>query len=148
MNKGVIIAVVLALVVLGGFFLVSSGDDDTSTATVDNQTDLVPPTQDTTSDAAEPSEEPANEGKISAAEVSNHAVEGDCWTIVDGSVYDITSYIPRHPGGAEILKACGTDGSSLFNSRTTADGQTIGSGTAHSSNASSQLAGFLIGELE
>jgi|694.fasta_scaffold13346_14 cytochrome b involved in lipid metabolism len=38
-----------------------------------------------------------------------------CWTIIGGYVYDITSYIPNHPGGEkEILQICGKDGSQLF----------------------------------
>lgn len=39
----------------------------------------------------------------------------DCWTIINGNVYDITSYVPNHPGGEEeIVKICGKDGSQLF----------------------------------
>lgn len=39
----------------------------------------------------------------------------DCWTIINGNVYDITSYVPNHPGGEEeIVKVCGKDGSQLF----------------------------------
>ena len=71
----------------------------------------------------------------------------DCWTYIGDKVYDITEYVPRHPGGESILQACGADGTSLFNERTTTDGQTIGSGTAHSSNAASQLEAFEIGDL-
>jgi cytochrome b involved in lipid metabolism len=38
-----------------------------------------------------------------------------CWTIINGNIYDITSYIPNHPGGIEeIIKICGKDGSKLF----------------------------------
>ncbi len=80
-------------------------------------------------------------------EVSLHSTGTDCWTIVGGSVYNITSYVPVHPGGDEILRACGTDGTTLFNSRTTEDGEQIGSGTPHSSNAFSQLGPFFIGDL-
>jgi predicted heme/steroid binding protein len=82
---------------------------------------------------------------FTTSEVAKHASEDDCWTIINGNVYDITSYVPRHPGGDDILLACGSDGSSLFNSRTTEDGEQVGSGSAHSSNASSQLAALQIG---
>jgi cytochrome b involved in lipid metabolism len=85
---------------------------------------------------------------IAAAEVSQHNSENDCWTIINGKVYDITSYIPRHPGGNEILLACGKDGTSLFTSRTDDDGEEIGSGTPHSTSASNQLKQFLLGDLE
>lgn len=52
----------------------------------------------------------------SLAEVSAHAVASDCWTIVDSKVYNLTSFIPSHPGGDAILPACGSDGTELFNS--------------------------------
>lgn len=81
------------------------------------------------------------------AEVATHNNENDCWTVIDGGVYDITSYIPRHPGGSEILRACGTDGSSLFNTRKTADGEEVGSGTPHSSSARTMLQRFQVGTL-
>ncbi len=50
-----------------------------------------------------------------SAQVALHASRTSCWTIVNGSVYDITSYIPKHPGGSEkVLRICGTDGTALF----------------------------------
>lgn len=88
-----------------------------------------------------------NQSSTSRAEVSKHATVQDCWTIIDNKVYDITEYIPRHPGGGEILRACGTDGSTMFNQRTTESGEVIGSGTAHSPSAESQLKQYLIGAL-
>lgn len=48
-------------------------------------------------------------------EVAKHSTSSSCYTIVKGNVYDITSYIPYHPGGERnIMKICGSDGSSLF----------------------------------
>ena len=48
-------------------------------------------------------------------EVTRHSSADDCWTVVDGSVYDLTSFIRRHPGGAEqVLRMCGKDGSEYF----------------------------------
>lgn len=80
-------------------------------------------------------------------EVAAHSTASDCWTIVNGSVYDITSYVPRHPGGDEILAACGADGTTLFTERKTVSGETVGSGTPHSSTAQKQLAVLKIGTL-
>ncbi len=49
------------------------------------------------------------------AEVSAHSTKSSCYTTMNGKVYDITSYIPRHPGGEkEIMQICGKNGSSLF----------------------------------
>jgi cytochrome b involved in lipid metabolism len=82
------------------------------------------------------------------AKVAEHSSESDCWTIIDGNVYDITSYVPRHPGGDEILRACGADGTSLFEQRQTANGEVVGSGTPHSASAQSQLQSLQIGTVE
>ncbi|MCE9628771.1 MAG: cytochrome b5 domain-containing protein [Candidatus Vogelbacteria bacterium] len=48
-------------------------------------------------------------------EVEAHASADSCWSVIAGNVYDLTAYIPKHPGGSgKILKICGKDGSSLF----------------------------------
>ena len=41
----------------------------------------------------------------SRADVRAHATRDDAWTIVDGNVYDVTTWIPRHPGGDRLLLA-------------------------------------------
>lgn len=38
-------------------------------------------------------------GKVSAAEVLKHSSAKDCWMVVNGKVYDLTSFAPNHPGG-------------------------------------------------
>lgn len=49
------------------------------------------------------------------AEVSKHNNENDCWAIIDGKIYNITGYIPQHPGGpGAIIRSCGKDGTSIF----------------------------------
>lgn len=48
------------------------------------------------------------------AQVGNHANPADCWTILDGMVYDITKLIDVHPGGGVIIDYCGLDASSIF----------------------------------
>ena len=53
-------------------------------------------------------------GSISLEELSNHHKIGDCWTAIDGRVYDITNYIKYHPGGKKILLGAGKDGTQLF----------------------------------
>ena len=80
-------------------------------------------------------------------EVSQHTSKDDCWTVISGDVYDLTPYINRHPGGEEILRACGADSTTLFRSRTTDEGQPIGSGAPHSQTANDQLKELNIGTL-
>lgn len=51
----------------------------------------------------------------SLTEIALHTSKTDCWTAIYEKVYDITSYIPRHPGGeSQIMKVCGKDGTYLF----------------------------------
>lgn len=61
-----------------------------------------------------PAPAPAPTG-ITKAEVATHATESSCWSIISGSVYDLTDYVSRHPGGkSRILGICGKDGTRSF----------------------------------
>lgn len=54
-------------------------------------------------------------GGLSAEQVAAHNTKNDCWTVIDGMVYDLTSYIPIHKGGPLPLESiCGKDGSNAF----------------------------------
>lgn len=141
LGLGFVIVVVLGM--SGWYFLIR----DTSEPVADQSTEQpLQPENDVNGDTDDPltGTMPAMFTKESVAE---HATKDDCWTIISGKVYDITEYIPRHPGGDEILLACGTDGTSLFTQRETSDGKQIGSGSPHSSRANSQLEQFLKGDL-
>lgn len=92
--------------------------------------------------------EPTEQDTFTVEQVKEHGSADDCWTIISGSVYDITDFIPRHPGGDEILRACGEDATTLFRQRRDENGDAIGSGTPHSSSAASQLEQFKIGLLQ
>ncbi len=48
-------------------------------------------------------------GRVSQSQLSEHAVEEDCWVAYNGTVYDITDWLPRHPGSAAAIRPyCGT----------------------------------------
>ena len=52
------------------------------------------------------------------AEVAKHATEANCWSVIGGSVYDLTSWISRHPGGPQaIIGLCGTDGTDAYSNQ-------------------------------
>lgn len=36
-------------------------------------------------------------------EVKKHNTEGDCWVVIHGNVYDLTEFLPDHPGGKRII---------------------------------------------
>lgn len=51
-------------------------------------------------------------------EVMMHKDTQSCWTVVNGNVYDVTTWINQHPGGPEkILFLCGKDGTSNFTNK-------------------------------
>ena len=53
--------------------------------------------------------------QISIKEVAEHSSKHDCWVILFGVVYNITPFLPYHPGGLEILAVeGGKDVSDLF----------------------------------
>jgi cytochrome b involved in lipid metabolism len=52
------------------------------------------------------------------ADMASHNNEKSCYTTIRGNVYDLTSFINKHPGGsANILKICGKDGTSAFENK-------------------------------
>ncbi|KAH9896325.1 FMN-dependent dehydrogenase-domain-containing protein [Xylariomycetidae sp. FL2044] len=49
------------------------------------------------------------------SEVGKHKTEDSCWMILHGNVYDITPFVPEHPGGRSILlENAGQDASEAF----------------------------------
>lgn len=68
-------------------------------------------------------------------EVAKHNTEGDCWTVVNNKVYNITEYIPSHPAGKSILQGCGQDATQLFTDK-------------HSKKTNNKLNDYLIGNLK
>lgn len=84
------------------------------------------PTVSTTGPAAAPAapaaaEEPAAAGAdpntaMTFADVEKHVVEDDCWLVVDSKVYDLTEFLPDHPGGKKApLIYAGKDATEEFN---------------------------------
>jgi len=73
-------------------------------------------------------------------QVSAHSAEDDCWMIINGKVYDVTQYIPFHPGGKMILGGCGKDATELFMTRPT------NLNTPHPEEAFQKLEDYYIGD--
>jgi len=60
-----------------------------------------------------------------------------CWSAINGQVYDLTTWISSHPGGAgAITSLCGTDGTSAFINQHKGQSQ-----------PASRLSGYLLGPL-
>ncbi|XP_052185861.1 cytochrome b5 [Diospyros lotus] len=74
---------------------------------------------------------------ISMQEASLHNSKDDCWIVIDGKVYDVSSYLDEHPGGDDvILAATGKDALDEFED------------AGHSESAKEQMETFCIGELD
>lgn len=73
-------------------------------------------------------------------EVAQHTSSDDCWMVINGNVYDVSSYVRNHPGGNDILKGCGKEATDMFN--------TQGGEGSHSSTADFQLESLQIGTLQ
>jgi len=40
---------------------------------------------------------------LDGAEVAKHSSRRSCWIVINDKVYDVTSFVPEHPGGSTIL---------------------------------------------
>jgi cytochrome b involved in lipid metabolism len=70
------------------------------------------------------------------ADVAKHATAKDCWMVLNTTkVYNVTAFIPMHPGGQAMVPYCGKDGTQAFN------------GVPHSGNAVALEATYFIGNL-
>jgi cytochrome b involved in lipid metabolism len=134
----------LSLIAIGAFLIFGSNETNAPSLTNTNDFSEQQQPQANKSDSSNISN---NRESLTIEEVATHATADDCWTIIDDKVYDITSYISSHPGGNDILAACGKDGSTLFNQRKDQAGNSVGSGQPHSSRAQSTLEEFYIGDL-
>lgn len=100
------------------------------------QGDLAPAVDEHTPEAALPTDAPADAtapapqqgvvekidvqkaAPLTLSVVATHASRSSCWTVINGTVYDLTSWIPQHPGGeSAILRLCGVDGSARYNAQ-------------------------------
>lgn len=85
--------------------------------------------------------EQATTKNISSLELAKHNLENDCWILISGKVYDITSYLPTHPSGPEkVILSCGKDGTTAFNDK--------GGKGPHSQEAQDVLNTFYVGNFE
>jgi cytochrome b involved in lipid metabolism len=70
-------------------------------------------------------------------EVKANNSAASCWSVIDGSVYNLTTWISVHPGGSSAIRSlCGIDATSQFNAQHS--GQ---------SRPTSQLERYLLGSL-
>ncbi|KAK9277382.1 hypothetical protein L1049_006925 [Liquidambar formosana] len=70
-------------------------------------------------------------------EASEHNTKDDCWVVIDGKVYDVTTYLDEHPGGDDVfIEVTGKDAADEFED------------AGHSKSARELMETFCIGELD
>ncbi|KAH0643377.1 hypothetical protein KY289_034351 [Solanum tuberosum] len=70
-------------------------------------------------------------------EAAEHNTKDDCWVVIDGKVYDVSSYLDEHPGGDDVLLGVtGQDATDEFED------------AGHSKSARELMEKFFIGELD
>lgn len=90
-----------------------------------------------TSSAAPSAASSASTAALTSATVAKHAKASDCWTIVNGKVYNVTTWIDQHPGGKSVITAmCGIDATTAFKNKHGLAGK-----------QATQLGEFLVGSL-
>ena len=101
-----------------------------------------PQTSPTQSQTLSTSDNATETKTYSLDEVSKHNIESDCWIVIHNKIYDVTKFIPTHPGGKAILEGCGLDATQLYETRP------MGSKTPHSEKAQDLLPDYLIGSIK
>jgi cytochrome b involved in lipid metabolism len=84
---------------------------------------------------------PKSVQRISLAEVARHSSADDCWMAINGTVYNLTAYLPEHPSQPSfILPWCGREATEAYQTKTR--------GRTHSPQADQALADFSMGLCE
>jgi cytochrome b involved in lipid metabolism len=53
--------------------------------------------------------------RVPPSELKKHRRRNDAWMAINGKVYNVTAYLPFHPGGEkEMMRGVGRDGTKLF----------------------------------
>lgn len=128
----IIVVFVIAFIFIPDFSEERDSDDSDLKMLEDEDSKVISP-----DDVMMPGEEASYSEKISLSEIIQHDSKEDCWTAINGKVYDVTSFIPDHPGGDAILKVCGTDGTEVFTGK-----------HGNNNNAKEELENHYIGDLE
>ena len=60
--------------------------------------------------------------RITPSMLKEHNKKDDAWSAFNGKVYNITPYLPYHPGGEkELMRVVGRDGTKLFGAPNSTD---------------------------
>lgn len=138
-NSKIIIALVAVVFVIGAIVIIARNPKNNVENTNTSATPVVSTPSTNNNVGTQPS---TTQGSVTAsyslADVSSHKSPSDCWSAINGKVYNLTPWISKHPGGSSaIISLCGIDGSTGYNG---AHGQ--------QKRPANELAGFMIGLLK
>lgn len=130
---------VIAVLIIGTIAIVATSNKSDQYSS-EPLTSAVHETTNPESQSSTATPSPTNSGTkaYSMADISTHNSQADCYTTIGGKVYNLTSWISKHPGGSRaILSICGKDGTAAFTSQ-------------HGGQArpERELASFYIGDLK
>ncbi|MEK9158062.1 MAG: cytochrome b5 domain-containing protein [Patescibacteria group bacterium] len=118
-SLGIIVAVIIIGVILVTRHA-TAPDTASNSPTPSHSTSPTATPSATASPSVSPSATPVK--TYTLADIALHPNQASCWVTIDGSVYDLTSWIKQHPGGsARILSICGKDGSVAFSTQHSGD---------------------------
>jgi cytochrome b involved in lipid metabolism len=113
MKKGVIIALVAVVVIVTAIILLSTGNNKENSQNL-NYNDSPSDQQNQMQNDSQQQNNSPDQGtqpadKVTQTELALHNTQDDCWISYKKDVFDITSYLPKHPGSAAaITPYCGT----------------------------------------
>ena len=129
MRRAVVCVLVIGALILGVIFAGCIAEDESPSP--------VPSEQQGT-----PTPQPEVQKTFCLEEVAQHNSAHDCWIVIQGKVYNVTT-IPCHGGGAGplLLESCGTDATELWEVKPDTE-------EPHSQKAQDILDDYYIGDLE
>jgi cytochrome b involved in lipid metabolism len=147
-----VVILILVVLIIGAYLMWGRGDEveiNNSTTNVPAQNETGSPqatsTATSTPNTSNPStgstsspQASSGQATYTIAQVATHNKSTDCWVAINSKVYNLTSWISKHPGGQQaILSICGKDATVTFSNQ-------------HSGQArpEAMLSTFLIGSIK
>lgn len=107
---------------------------------ISSTNNVTPTPTSTPTPTATPTATPSSSSALNSSVVATHNTQANCWIIISGKIYDVTSFMSIHPGGvSSIRNYCGQDATNAFNSGS--------AGHNHSSYARSLLPSYYVADL-
>ncbi|MDP3882340.1 MAG: cytochrome b5-like heme/steroid binding domain-containing protein [Nanoarchaeota archaeon] len=109
MNKKLILALLIALFIVGASFAFLMKKDSGEEVKIDYEGNYNYDNFENVNISQDRQNSTGNSTNITFFELKTHNSKEDCWVSYKKKVYDVTSFLPKHPGSAAaIIPYCGT----------------------------------------